>query len=297
MTRPLPPRSRPAQGSAQGPPKRGEQGQKRAGSRVPVELRSLMLLGGVTVGVLVAAVIAWMGPWSPVALDAPSSLVAAGEPAAAVEAWLELSESPWAGDHNRRAALWRAAQISAVELDAPERADALAQRVLALDPQDDLRSDVLTLRAALAPRVGDGSGAAALLVAAANAAQGADRRGALLLEAAVLEEAQAQLDPAALVALYAEAAVVPSVAAEAQIHLGRLQLDAQPAAAYEAYARALQAGAEGDAARTARLGMATALERLEGRDAALAVVDEGLAEEPEDDSLRRRQRRLSNGRR
>ena len=43
--------------------------------------------------------------------------------------------------------------------------------------------------------------------------------------------------------------------------------------------------------------MATALERLEGRDAALAVVDEGLAEEPEDDSLRRRQRRLSNGRR
>lgn len=264
---------------------------------LPVELRSLFMLGGVTVAVMAAAVVAWMGPWSPVALDAPARLVAAGEPAAAVEAWLSLSESAWAGEENRRAALWRAAQVSAVELDAPERADALARQVLDLNPEDSLRSDVLTLRAALAPRLGDAAGAPALLLAAASAAPEAERRGALLLEAAVLEEARGALDAGALVALYAEAAQVPAVAVEAQLHIGRLQLDGQPAAAYEAYARALQVGAEGEAARTARLGMATALERLEGRDAALAVVDEGLAEEPEDGSLRRRQRRLRDARR
>ena len=261
---------------------------------IPVELRSLMLLGGVTIGISAAAIVAWMGPWSPVALEAPAGLVASGEPAAAVDAWLALSESRWAGEDNRRAALWRATQVAAVELDAPERADRLAVRLLALNPEKTLESDILALRATLAPRVGDGGGAPALLVAAAAAAPEDDRRGALLLEAAQLEESRGELDRASLVARYAEAASAPSVAAEAQIHIGRLQLDEQPAAAYEAYARALQAAGDGPSAKTARLGMAAALERLEGRDAALAALDEA-ADEP-NNSPRGRARRASRGR-
>jgi hypothetical protein len=269
---------------------------------IPVELRSLLLLGVVTAVVSVGAVAAFIGPWSPHALDRPAALVAAGEPAAARDAWLALADHRLAGEGNRAAALWRAAQVTAVELDDPAAADALALRLIGEHPESADVPEALALRGLLAQRLGRPADAVAHLVAAADALGDGPRAGALLLSAAQLDPAQSGLSPAEREALLRRAAEAPSTAAAAWIELGNLNLEAAPAAAYESYARALKAAgsvdeAEGEAARTARLGMATALERLEGREAALAAVDEGLAEDAEDEAMKRRKKRLDKRRR
>ena len=62
-----------------------------------------------------------------------------------------------------------------------------------------------------------------------------------------------------------------------------------PAAAYDAYDHALMAAAEGELANLSRLGMATAMERLDGAEAALAEVE---AEVMDDPALERRRARL-----
>jgi hypothetical protein len=269
---------------------------------IPVELRSLLLLGAVTAAVSLGAVAAFVGPWSPHALHRPAGLVAAGAPAAARDAWLALADHRLAGASNRAAALWRAAQVTAVELNDPAAADALALRLIGEHPESADVPEALALRGVLAQRLGRPADAVTHLVAAADALGDGPRAGALLLSAAQLDPAQSGLSPAEREALLQRAAGEPTAAARAWIELGNLSLEASPAAAYEAYARALQAagaadGAESDAARTARLGMATALERLEGREAALAAVDEGLAEDADDEAMKRRKKRLDKRRR
>lgn len=266
---------------------------------LPVELRALLPLGGVTVAVVIAATVAFFGPWSPQALDRPAALVSAGDPAAARDAWLALADNGLAGASNRAAALWRAAQVTAIELDDPAAADALAVRLIAEHPESPDRGEALALRGLLAQRLGQTAEAAAHLTAAADALGPGPRAGALLLSAAQLDPAQSGLSAADREALLRRAAAEPSTAARAYLELGNIALEAAPAASYEAYAGALKAAgsADAEAARTARLGMATALERLEGREAALAAVDEGLSEDAEDAAMKRRKKRLDKRRR
>ena len=77
--------------------------------------------------------------------------------------------------------------------------------------------------------------------------------------------------------------------AEGWLALGNMALLEDPAAAYDAYDHALMAAAEGELANLSRLGMATAMERLDGAEAALAEVE---AEVMDDPALERRRARL-----
>ncbi len=244
--------------------------------KVPVEARfvltGLLGLAAITLGAATLTV----GPWSPLSLERPAEALARGDAEAALDGYLSLAGHPMAGAWNRRPALWRAAQIAAVELRDPVQADALAARFLEAWPQAPERVQVLALRASLnAGQLDLPEWAAELWVAAAEAAP--EEAGHHLLEAARISD---RLDPegspsASTLALYERATRYPEQATAAYLALGRLRLPLDSAAAYEAYARALQAsGASGEAA-TARLGMAAALERLEGREAAVALLDEG----------------------
>ncbi len=97
--------------------------------------------------------------------------------------------------------------------------------------------------------------------------------------------------------LLARAAEHPDQAGQALLALARVKLADDPAAAYDAYDQAVRAlGSASAGGALARLGMATALERLEGREAALAELDEALAGgDVLDASLIRRRQRLLGG--
>ncbi len=72
--------------------------------------------------------------------------------------------------------------------------------------------------------------------------------------------------------------------------LGNLDLADDPAAAYDAYDHALSEARGEDLVALARLGMATAMERLDGAEAALVEVS---SQGEEDSALERRRARLS----
>jgi hypothetical protein len=244
--------------------------------KLPVEARfvltGLLGLAAITLGGATLTV----GPWSPLSLERPAEALASGDAEAALKGYLSLADHPMAGAWNRRPAMWRAAQIAAVELRDPTQADALAARFLEIWPQAPERVQVLTLRASLnAGPLNRPELAAELWVSAAEAAP--QDAGHHLLEAArISDRLDTEGSPSAsTLALYERASRYPEQATAAYLALGRLRLPLDSAAAYEAYARALQAsGASGEAA-TARLGMAAALERLEGREAAVALLEEG----------------------
>ena len=88
-----------------------------------------------------------------------------------------------------------------------------------------------------------------------------------------------------------------SVAGPAWLAIARMFLLDDPAAAYEAYSAAATVNPrDKPTVALAKLGMATALERLEGRDAALAQLDQALAQgDLLDRSLERRRQRLRGG--
>ena len=81
-------------------------------------------------------------------------------------------------------------------------------------------------------------------------------------------------------------------AVAAHLAQGRIHLQRDPAQAYADYDAAFRAGAEVEARRLAHLGMATALEYLDRRDAALAELDEALEDGDTDAALQRRRNRL-----
>ena len=81
-------------------------------------------------------------------------------------------------------------------------------------------------------------------------------------------------------------------AVAAHLAQGRIHLQRDPAQAYSDYDAAFRAGADGEARRLAHLGMATALEYLYRRDAALAELDEALEEGESDAAIQRRRNRL-----
>lgn len=245
------------------------------------------------VPLLVAAAVAfWQSPLSPVALDRPAALVAQGDVAGAAAAYDALAHSR-ASVETRREAAWRAAQLAALDGHDPQEAIARLQGFL--DSYDDVAhsADAWALMAGLyATDLVQPTQAATAWERAASLDPRHPDAGRWLLEAgktwARAERAESAERALALATAY------PAQSGSAWLALARMRLSTDPAASYDAYDsafRAVQADTAG--AALARLGMATALERLEGREAALAQLDEALAEgDLLDRSLMRRRQRL-----
>ncbi len=232
----------------------------------------------------------WWSPLSPAALDRPAAKAASGDTAGAVADYVALSESI-APAAVREDAAWRAARLAAVAPGARDDAELLLFRFLEAWP-DSVHApaahvQLATLAQAQADRTPE---AVAHLGQALAAAPDHPDAGRWRLQAARLRLDLADRD-GALAELHAATAHAPQ-AARAWLGIGRLRIRDDAAAAYDAYQHALDAAVSPPEARLARLGMATALEQLEGREAALAEVDEALATEGADPGLTRRRERL-----
>lgn len=187
-------------------------------------------------------------------------------------------------------ALWHDVLESAATEGQEARALALLDAHRAAHPDSPHAAEALRLRAGLHTRLGQPARAAAAWEALATHAPDAAGAARLLLRAGDAWVVAGQRDAASHA--YTAATTSPPTAATAWLGLGRLRLEEDPAAAHDAYQAALHSAQRPATARLARLGKATALERLEGWEAALAEVDEALAEGGADPALERRLRRL-----
>jgi tetratricopeptide (TPR) repeat protein len=258
---------------------------------LPEAERRYLLRGIVTAMVVVGAwVVFWVSPISPAALDRTAARAAAGDAEGAVEAYLEQAAS-YGRVASRAESLWRAAVITHVTLDQPERAAELLETLIERYP-DHKRVVDAHARMGLIHRHHNGDPIRAGLrwVAAASVNPAHPEAGRWMLDAG-LAFADAGDVEHALSALQV-AASRPQHAVAAWLAQGRLQLQSDPAQAYSDYDAAFRAGADGEARRLAHLGMATALEYLDRREAALAELD-GVVEDGEADAaLKRRRNRL-----
>jgi len=277
------------------------QARRRMQRLVPHALRGhegeLAYLGlSALVVVLVAGLGAgfWQSPWSPLALDRPAAQVASGQHAAALAEYEALATG-WGPSPVREEAAWRAAQLRAVAPDAP--ADAATSLLFFIEswPESEHVPDAWArLAGVYAAALSEPVRAAEAYEYAAWAAPGHADAGRWLLEAGRGFAAAGRTESAER-ALGLATQHEPR-AASAWLALARMRLAADPNASYEAYDMALRVAGTGPAANLARLGRATALERLEGGDAALAQLDGELAEAGGDAALVRRARRLRHNR-
>lgn len=261
------------------------------------EGRYLGLAAVVAPALLGAATAFWQSPWSPVALERPAQLVAAGDLNGAVAAYGALAQGP-GPESVREEAAWRAAQLTAFQAHDP--ASSVAQLKAWLNTADSVpaarRAEALALCAGL-----ESLEMGAPLVAATDWEQAASLQpdhpdaGRWLLEAGKAFARAGQVEDAHRT--LSSQSVQLQDPGGAWLALARLHLAEDPAAAYDAYDRALRATSTGTAQHAlARLGLATALERLEGREAALAELDQAWAEgDVVDRSLIRRRQRLESG--
>ena len=198
----------------------------------------------------------------------------------------------WASPASRAEQLWRACLLAETSLGDNPRALSCVDRLLQEHPDSVHQYDALSLRARILERTSP-SRAAEAWAAVADLLPAHPDAGSHWLRAADLR-AQAGDQQGALAA-YKRAANHAPQAARAWLAIGRLSLSQDPAQAHAAFDRALHAAQRPAMVRVARLGVATALERLEGREAALAEVDEAIAESGPDVSLERRRDRLRAG--
>ncbi len=259
--------------------------------RAPVAPRAVLARVVLAALVVVAAGLAWWrSAWSPAALDRPARLAAAGRVAEAADAYADLAAGSGPASVREEAA-WRAAALTAVDLDDPLRARVRLQRYLDAWPRGPHAADALAALGELyRRRLADPAEAARWWSRAAEVAPTDPRAGRWWLEAG-RALAAADLDDEALAALD-RAAEHAEVAAAARIATGRLLLDRDAARAYEAFDEALTDARDDYQDDIARLGLVTALERMERRDSALAELDEAVAEGDADEALERRWRRL-----
>jgi tetratricopeptide (TPR) repeat protein len=260
-------------------------------AELPKSERQYLLRGVATaVAVVVVLVSFWMSPISPVALDRTAARAAAGDAEGAVEAYIEQANS-YGRVAFRAEALWRAAVITHVTLDQPKRAADLLETLIERYPDHDRVVDAHA-RMGLIHRHHNGDPIRAGLrwVAAASVDPAHAEAGRWMLDAG-LAFADAGDVEHALAALRV-AASRPQHAVAAWLAQGRLQLQSDPAQAYSDYDAAFRAGADGEARRLAHLGMATALEHLDRREAALAELEEVMEDGDADAALKRRRNRL-----
>jgi tetratricopeptide (TPR) repeat protein len=198
----------------------------------------------------------------------------------------------WASPASRARQLWHACLLAETTLGDNRRALACVDRILEEHPDSVHQYDALSLRARILERTLP-SRAAEAWAAVADTAPAHPDAGRNWLRSADL---RAQVgDQLGALSAYERAADHPPQAARAWLAIGRLTLANDPAEAHAAFDRALQAAQRPAMMRVARLGVATALERLEGREAALAEVDEAIAESGPDVALERRRERLRAG--
>jgi len=252
----------------------------------------LYLLRGIAAAFAVvgALVVFWMSPVSPIALDRTASQAAAGDAEGAVQAYLDQADS-YGRVASRAEALWRAAVITHVTLDEPVRAAELLETLIERHPDHERVVDAHA-RMGLIHRHhnGDPIRAGMRWVAAASVNPAHPEAGRWMLDAG-LAFADAGDVEHSLRALQV-AASRPQHAVAAWLAQGRLQLQSDPAQAYSDYDAAFRAGASGEARRLAHLGMATALEHLDRREAALAELEEVVEDGEADAALKRRRNRL-----
>ena len=247
----------------------------------------VVLVAGVGIGF-------WQSAWSPVALDRPAAQVASGQNAAALAQYESLAQG-WGPTPVREEAAWRAAQLRAVAPGAPTAAaNGLLRFIEAWPDSEHLPDAWARLAGVYAAGLSEPIRAAEAYEYAAWASPEHAEAGRWLLEAGRGFAAAGRTESAER-ALTLATQHEPR-AASAWLALARMHLVADPNAAYEAYDMALRAAGTGPAANLARLGRATALERLEGGDAALAQLDTELAETGGDAALVRRAQRLRHNR-
>jgi tetratricopeptide (TPR) repeat protein len=198
----------------------------------------------------------------------------------------------WGSTSPQADALWRAALLATTNGGSTKRALNLLDQLLREHPASPRAPDARARRAMLLDRQGSPDAAAAWQ-AAAEAAPEHPRAGRWWLAAADHYSASGRVLTAQ--EAYEAATAYPSEAAVAWVAIGRLTLAHDPAAAHAAFSSAASAAQRPSTLRLARLGTATALERLEGPEAALAEVDDIIASEGTDPSLERRRDRLRNG--
>lgn len=198
----------------------------------------------------------------------------------------------WASPEAQSDALWKAALNAVGQQQDPERALSLLDRLLRDHPAGPHVASARAQRAMILDRRDDSATAEAWQEAAESAPEH-PRAGRWWLSAADRYSARG-LTLTALEA-YEAATAYPSEAALAWVAIGRLNLAHDASVAHSAFTKAAAAAQRPSTLRLARLGAATALERLEGPEAALAEVDEIIASEGSDPSLERRRDRLRNG--
>jgi len=185
-------------------------------------------------------------------------------------------------------ALWRAARLARAE-NHPRQALSLLQRFCAEHPDSPRVAEAHAARAELhRAELGETAAAARAWTQAARTTSDLAAAGGWWLRAGrTWVEAG---EPARARRAFRAATGIAETRATAWMSLGNLDLADDPAAAYDAYDHALsEARGEGLVA-LARLGMATAMERLDGAEAALAEVS---SQGEEDSALERRRARLS----
>lgn len=232
----------------------------------------------------------WLSPWSPDAVDRPAMLAGWGFPNLAVSAYADLAHG-WGPEDARAEALWRGASLAALDLGDPQRAMSMLRELVNRHPAHPRAPEAYARLATLYDlELRDPLRAAEQWSEAAKAAPEDARAGRWWLEAGLAFDRAALPDRAELA--LRTAAVYPDQAVRAWLALGRMKLVVAPAMAYACYDTALRDGATGEDARLARLGMATALERLDQRDVALAELDSAADAGVDDASLRLRRQRL-----
>lgn len=254
---------------------------------VGLSVVAVVLLAGLGVGF-------WQSPWSPVALDRPAAKVASGQTRAAMAEYQSLATG-WGPAPVREEAAWRAAQLRAVDGADPSGAATSLLLFIEAWPESEHVADAWArLAGVYATGLSEPLRAAEAYEYAAWAAPEHDDAGRWLLEAgrgfAALGRAESAERALGLATQHDDRA------ASAWLALARMRLPTDANAAYEAYDMALRNAGGGPAANLARLGRATALERLEGGDAALAQLDGELSEAGGDAALVRRAQRLRHNR-
>ncbi len=260
-------------------------------AELPESERRYLLRGAASACTIVGAwLLFWMSPLSPAALDRTAVQAAAGDAKGAVESYLAQAESV-GRDVSKGEALWRAAVISHVSLDQPEQAVHLLEALIERYPNHPRVVEAHARMGMIHRHHHDDPVRAGIRwVAAASVDPGHPDAGRWMLDAGLAFADAGDIENALSALAVAASRSEQSVAA--LLAQGRLQLQDDPAQAYANYDEAFRAGASGEAKRLAHLGMATALEYLDRREAALAELEEIVEDGEADAALKRRRDRL-----
>lgn len=228
----------------------------------------------------------WLSPWSPEAVDRPALLWGWGFRNLALEAWIQLAHG-YASPDTRAEALWRAANLAAIDLEQPQRAVELLRELIRTYPEHTRALEAQERLAALyAGALRDPERAAETWQQAAERYPDSPAAGQWWFEAGI-SYARAQNDERSAEALR-QATRHPEVAVDAWLALGSALLAEEPSEAVEAFEHALGAGASGGEASLAHLGAATALERQDRLEDALAELERARRDGDADDAIEQR---------